>query len=91
MKRKRDEVYFGKGWIKFVMDNFFNDGDFLIFVYNGVNVFEVSIYGFGGCKEMRVVIEVGEVKEDSVVFLSSIDLDISFEFVVVNIISKNKG
>ncbi|CAF2133030.1 unnamed protein product [Brassica rapa] len=91
MKRKRDEVYFGKGWTKFVTDNSLNDGDFLTFVYNGANVFEVSIYGLGGCKEMRAVTEVEEVKEDSVVSLSSTDSDTSSESVVANTISKNKG
>ncbi|KAF8090483.1 hypothetical protein N665_0475s0018 [Sinapis alba] len=79
MKRKRDEVYFGKGWPKFVTDNTLNDGDFLTFVYNGDNIFEVSIYGLGGCKEIRAVTEVEDVKEDSVVSLSSNDTDTSSE------------
>lgn len=91
MKRKRDEVHFGKGWNKFVTDNSLTDGDFLTFVYNGANVFEVSIYGLGGCKEMRAVTEVEEVKEDSVVSLSSTDSDTSSKSEVANTISKNKG
>ncbi|KAL0660309.1 hypothetical protein Bca4012_080894 [Brassica carinata] len=91
MKRKRDEVHFGKGWNKFVTDNSLTDGDFLTFVYNGANVFEVSIYGLGGCKEMRAVTEVEEVKEDSVVSLSSTDSDTNSKSEVANTISKNKG
>ncbi|KAJ0262775.1 B3 domain-containing protein [Hirschfeldia incana] len=76
MTKKRDEVYFGKGWNKFVTDNSLNDGDFLTFVYNGGNVFEVSIYGRDGCKEIRAVTEVE---------------DTSFEFEMANTINKKKG
>ncbi|KAL0739420.1 hypothetical protein Bca4012_015630 [Brassica carinata] len=91
MKRKRDEVYFGKGWNKFVTDNSLNDGEFLTFVYNGDNVFEVTIYGLSGCKEIRAVTEVEDVEEDNVLSLSSNDTDSSSEFEMANTISKNKG
>ncbi|CAH8329616.1 unnamed protein product [Eruca vesicaria subsp. sativa] len=87
LKRKRDEVYFEKGWNKFVTDNSLNDGDFLTFVYNGDNIFEVSIYGLDGCKEIRAVTDVVDVGEDSVLSLSSEDTEPE----MVNTISKNKG
>ncbi|KAG5413182.1 hypothetical protein IGI04_000749 [Brassica rapa subsp. trilocularis] len=35
MVKRRDEVYFGQGWSKFVEDNGLRDGDVLTFVYDG--------------------------------------------------------
>ena len=35
MIKRRDEVYFGQGWSKFVEDNGLRDGDVLTFVYDG--------------------------------------------------------
>ncbi|CAH2076784.1 unnamed protein product [Thlaspi arvense] len=71
--KKRNEVYFGQGWSKFVEDNSLTSGDFMTFVYNGDRIFEVSIYGADGCKEVRAVAEVEDVEEDSVLSLSSDD------------------
>ncbi|CAN8327490.1 unnamed protein product [Cochlearia groenlandica] len=80
MMKKRDEVYFGQGWSKFVVDNHLIDGDILSFVYDGDHIFEVSIYGSGGgCKETRDVAEIIEVQEDSVCSLSSGDINTSSE------------
>ncbi|ESQ53679.1 hypothetical protein EUTSA_v10026054mg [Eutrema salsugineum] len=88
MKRKQDEVYFEQGWVKFVEDNSLSDGDFLTFVYNGDRIFEVSIYGPDGCKEVRAVTEADDDEEDS-----SNDTDAISESEVVTTIprSKNKG
>ncbi|XP_024005760.1 B3 domain-containing protein At4g34400 [Eutrema salsugineum] len=88
MKRKQDEVYFEQGWVKFVKDNSLSDGDFLTFVYNGDRIFEVSIYGPDGCKEVRAVTEADDDEEDS-----SNDTDAISESEVANTIprTKNKG
>ncbi|KAJ0235374.1 B3 DNA binding domain-containing protein [Hirschfeldia incana] len=76
VKQEEEEVYFEQGWPKFVKDNDLVDGDFLTFVYNGDNVFEVSIYGLDGCKQARAVAEVDEEKEEvSICALSSDDTD----------------
>ncbi|CAH8301213.1 unnamed protein product [Eruca vesicaria subsp. sativa] len=74
LKLEEEEVYFEQGWPKFVKDNALVDGDFMTFVYNGDNIFEVSIYGLDGCKETRAVAEVeDEEEEDSICALSSDD------------------
>ncbi|KAF8064713.1 hypothetical protein N665_1172s0010 [Sinapis alba] len=78
LKQEEEEVYFEQGWPKFVKDNALVDGDFMTFVYNGDNVFEVSIYGLDGCKQARAVAEVEdedeeEEEEDSICALSSDD------------------
>ncbi|KAF8053625.1 hypothetical protein N665_1390s0009 [Sinapis alba] len=77
LKEEEEEVYFEQGWPKFVKDNALVDGDFMTFVYNGDNVFEVSIYGLDGCKQARAVAEVEdedeEEEEDSICALSSDD------------------
>ncbi|KAJ0243242.1 B3 DNA binding domain-containing protein [Hirschfeldia incana] len=76
VKQEEEEVYFEQGWPKFVKDNDLVDGDFMTFVYNGDNVFEVSIYGLDGCKQARAVAEVeddDDEKEDSICALSSDD------------------
>ncbi|KFK30878.1 hypothetical protein AALP_AA6G037600 [Arabis alpina] len=94
IKKKQEEVHFGKGWAKFVKDNSLSDGDFLTFVYNGKSVFEVSIYGRDGCKEIRAVTEVEEDEEEvSICSLSSKDMDTCSESEMANAIprSKNKG
>ncbi|CAH8322401.1 unnamed protein product [Eruca vesicaria subsp. sativa] len=78
MTKRRGQVYFGQGWPKFVEDNRLRDGDVLTFVYDGSRNFKVSIYGSGGCKEVRAVAQVialddddDDDKEDSVCHLSS--------------------
>ncbi|KAL0872994.1 hypothetical protein Bca101_022699 [Brassica carinata] len=86
MVKRRDEVYFGQGWTKFVEDNRLRDGDVMTFVYDGSRNFKVSIYsGSGGCREARAVAQVipvdddGDDKEDSVCSLSSEDTNTSSE------------
>ncbi|KAF8097756.1 hypothetical protein N665_0281s0020 [Sinapis alba] len=84
MIKRRDDVYFGQGWAKFVEDNRLRDGDVMTFVYDGSRNFKVSIYGNGGCKEARAVAQVIAVdddddKEDSVCHLSSKDTNTSSE------------
>ncbi|KAL0873012.1 hypothetical protein Bca101_022717 [Brassica carinata] len=86
MVKRRDEVYFGQGWAKFVEDNRLRDGDVMTFVYDGSRNFKVSIYGgSGGCKEARAVAQVIAVdnddddKENSVCSLSSEDTNTSSE------------
>ncbi|XP_018455367.2 B3 domain-containing protein At4g34400 [Raphanus sativus] len=73
LKQEEEEVYFEQGWPKFVKDNDLVDGDFMTFVYNGDNLFEVSIYGLDGCKQARAVAE--EEEEDSICALSSDDTE----------------
>ncbi|XP_056863066.1 B3 domain-containing protein At4g34400-like isoform X2 [Raphanus sativus] len=75
LKQEEEEVYFEQGWPNFVKDNDLVDGDFMTFVYNGDNVFEVSIYGLDGCKQARAVAELedDEEKEDSICALSTDD------------------
>ncbi|CAN8308623.1 unnamed protein product [Cochlearia groenlandica] len=63
-KKQEEEVYFEQGWSKFVEDNALKDGDFLTFVYDGDNVFEVSVYGHDSCKETRAFNEVEDVEEE---------------------------
>ena len=65
-------MYFEQGWPKFVKDYALVDGDFMTFVYNGDNIFKVSIYGLDGCKQARAVAEVkddDEEEEDSIYVL----------------------
>ncbi|KAG5399849.1 hypothetical protein IGI04_014456 [Brassica rapa subsp. trilocularis] len=54
----------GTGWPKFVKDYALVDGDFMTFVYNGDNIFKVSIYGLDGCKQARAVAEVKDDDEE---------------------------
>ncbi|KAF8087241.1 hypothetical protein N665_0593s0004 [Sinapis alba] len=86
MIKRRDDVYFGQGWAKFVEDNRLRDGDVMTFAYDGSRNFKVSIYGSGGCKESRAVAQVialddddDDDKEDSVCHLSSKDTNTSSE------------
>ncbi|KAL1211813.1 B3 domain-containing protein REM21 [Cardamine amara subsp. amara] len=65
MLSKQEQVYFGKGWANFVADNELKDGEFLTFVFDGYNRYEVSIYGHGACKEIRAVAEVEEISDGS--------------------------
>ncbi|XP_010492301.1 PREDICTED: B3 domain-containing protein At3g06220-like [Camelina sativa] len=65
MKSIRGQVYFVQGWPSFVADNELKDGEFLTFVFDGYNRYEVSIYGHGGCKEIRAVVEVEDISDDS--------------------------
>ncbi|WZY87805.1 hypothetical protein YC2023_044540 [Brassica napus] len=62
--RLEEEVYFEQGWPKFVKDYALVDGDFMTFVYNGDNIFKVSIYGLDGCKQARAVAEVKDDDEE---------------------------
>ncbi|CAG7886776.1 unnamed protein product [Brassica rapa] len=65
MVKRRDEVYFGQGWSKFVEDNGLRDGDVLTFVYDGSRSFTVDIYGGSrACKEVRAVALVISVDDD---------------------------
>ncbi|EOA23004.1 hypothetical protein CARUB_v10003750mg [Capsella rubella] len=64
MKSQRGQVYFEEGWANFVADNELKDGEFLTFVFDGYNRYEVSIYGHGGCKETRAAIEVEDISDD---------------------------
>ncbi|CAN6985780.1 unnamed protein product [Brassica rapa subsp. trilocularis] len=65
MVKRRDEVYFGQGWSKFVEDNGLRDGDVLTFVYDGSRSFTVDIYGGSrACKEVRAVAQVISVDDD---------------------------
>ncbi|XP_009130366.2 B3 domain-containing protein At4g34400 isoform X2 [Brassica rapa] len=65
MIKRRDEVYFGQGWAKFVEDNGLRDGDVLTFVYDGSRSFTVDIYGGSrACKEVRAVAQVISVDDD---------------------------
>ncbi|CAN7108960.1 unnamed protein product [Brassica rapa subsp. narinosa] len=65
MIKRRDEVYFGQGWSKFVEDNGLRDGDVLTFVYDGSRSFTVDIYGGSrACKEVRAVAQVISVDDD---------------------------
>ncbi|KAL1211818.1 B3 domain-containing protein [Cardamine amara subsp. amara] len=65
MLSKQEQVYFDKGWDNFVADNELKDGEFLTFVFDGYNRYEVSIYGHGACKEIRAVAEVEEISDRS--------------------------
>ncbi|VVB07046.1 unnamed protein product [Arabis nemorensis] len=92
IKEKPEEVYFGRGWAKFVQDNSLKDGDFLTFVYNGHNVYEVSIYACDGCKEIRAVTEVEDGEEEDTIWsLSSKDTDSESDMANAIPRSKNKG
>ncbi|CAN6919424.1 unnamed protein product [Brassica oleracea] len=65
MIKRRNEVYFGQGWSKFVEDNRLRDGDVLTFVYDGSRSFTVDIYGGSrACKEVRAVAQVISVDDD---------------------------
>ena len=75
LKQEEEEVYLEQGWPKFVKDNALVDGDFMTFVYNGDNIFEVSIYGLDGCKQARAMAEEEEEGKDSICALSSDDTE----------------
>ncbi|KAL1195812.1 B3 domain-containing protein REM20 [Cardamine amara subsp. amara] len=63
LTKKRDCVYFTKGWSKFAEDHELKDGEFLTFVYDGKRNFEVSVYGRWGCKETRAEAETIELPD----------------------------
>ncbi|KAG2282421.1 hypothetical protein Bca52824_053641 [Brassica carinata] len=76
LKQEEEEVYLEQGWPKFVKDNALVDGDFMTFVYNGDNIFEVSIYGLDGCKQARAMAEEEEEEgKDSICAISSDDTE----------------
>ncbi|XP_010436894.1 PREDICTED: B3 domain-containing protein At3g06220-like [Camelina sativa] len=65
MKSRQEQVYFERGWTNFVADNDLKDGEFLSFVFDGYRRYEVSIFGHGGCKEIRAAVEVEEISDGS--------------------------
>uniref|UniRef100_A0A7C8ZJU3 TF-B3 domain-containing protein n=1 Tax=Opuntia streptacantha TaxID=393608 RepID=A0A7C8ZJU3_OPUST len=52
-----DGLYFQGGWSRFVLDNSLQEGEFMVFKYNGHHVFEVLILGINGCERELTVEE----------------------------------
>ncbi|POO02657.1 B3 DNA binding domain containing protein [Trema orientale] len=48
------DLYFATGWEEFARELFLETGDFLVFKYNGISLFEVEIFGKNGCKKVVV-------------------------------------
>lgn len=48
---------FQGGWSRFVLDNALQEGEFMVFKYNGHHVFEVLILGINGCERELTVCE----------------------------------
>lgn len=49
-----DGVFFLNGWQEFVKDNLIELGDFLVFQYNGHDVFGFKIFGNSGCEKEEI-------------------------------------
>ncbi|ESQ39550.1 hypothetical protein EUTSA_v10000999mg [Eutrema salsugineum] len=62
-KKIRQRAYFTAGWSKFAEDHDLKNGEFLTFVYDGYNTFEVSVYNRWGSKETRAVKETVEISD----------------------------
>lgn len=52
-----DGLCFQAGWSRFVLDNALQEGEFMVFKYNGHHVFEVLILGINGCERELTVEE----------------------------------
>ncbi|XP_004308903.1 PREDICTED: B3 domain-containing protein Os01g0723500-like [Fragaria vesca subsp. vesca] len=50
LEEKNNEIFFHKGWKKFLKDNFLDGGDFLVFNYDGDSCFSVTIYDESSCE-----------------------------------------
>ncbi|XP_004305410.1 PREDICTED: B3 domain-containing protein REM5-like [Fragaria vesca subsp. vesca] len=50
LEEKNNDFFFHKGWKKFVKDNFLDEGDFLVFNYDGNSCFKVTIYDESACE-----------------------------------------
>ena len=49
-----DGVFFLSGWQEFVKDNLIKLGDFLVFQYNGHDVFGFKLFGNSGCEKEEI-------------------------------------
>lgn len=64
LKQVDDNVILEKGWENFARDNSLEFGDFLMFSYNGLSKFKVTIYGRNCCiKEVKVTESQGKGKK----------------------------
>ncbi|XP_024161386.1 B3 domain-containing protein LOC_Os12g40080 [Rosa chinensis] len=52
LEEKNNDLFFHKGWKKFVKDNYLEEGDFLVFNYDGNSLFSVTIYDKSACELM---------------------------------------
>ncbi|KAK9912959.1 hypothetical protein M0R45_036791 [Rubus argutus] len=50
LEEKDNNLFFHKGWKKFVKDHFLDEGDFLVFNYDGKSRFDVTIYDKSACE-----------------------------------------
>ncbi|KAM5552022.1 putative B3 domain-containing protein [Rosa sericea] len=50
LEEKNNDLFFHKGWKKFVKDNYLEEGDFLVFNYDGNSLFSVTIYDESACE-----------------------------------------
>ncbi|XWS40375.1 hypothetical protein CRYUN_Cryun18bG0135800 [Craigia yunnanensis] len=59
-----DNMYFEKGWRRFIDENSIKDSDFLVFSYVGWSVFDVKVLGLDGCEKSvsHVLLEEQEVE-----------------------------
>ncbi|OMO78236.1 hypothetical protein CCACVL1_14557 [Corchorus capsularis] len=58
LKQVGGNMYFERGWTKFVDQNTVNDGDILVFTYVGSSLFDVTVMGPNGC--MKSIFEQQE-------------------------------
>ncbi|KAL4273397.1 hypothetical protein GQ457_13G020020 [Hibiscus cannabinus] len=49
--QKNDDLFFDKGWADFVRDHSLECGDFLVFRYDGVLVFDVKVFDQSNCEK----------------------------------------
>ncbi|KAF7114379.1 hypothetical protein RHSIM_RhsimUnG0089900 [Rhododendron simsii] len=66
----RNHLNFSDGWVKFAEDSSLEFGDFLVFDYDGTDVFHFKIFGRTGCEKEVIgsshltYLEVEEVEDD---------------------------
>ena len=51
LEEVKKDVFFKNGWQDFVRDHSVEEGDFLVFKYDGTVLFDVNIFGRSGCRK----------------------------------------
>ncbi|CAI9099050.1 OLC1v1035811C2 [Oldenlandia corymbosa var. corymbosa] len=50
----QEKTYFHQGWTTFIQQNYLEKGDFIIFKFDGIHVFNVRILGYDSCDKRGV-------------------------------------
>lgn len=63
LEKHEGNIFFKTGWKGFVKDNSLEDGDFLVFSYDGHSLFDVEIFDKSGCEKVVALMQ-NEVKQE---------------------------